>query len=532
VDLTGVSWEKGRYVVSELTNIYTANDRRVGEIISALNKYTKDISQVRALGFCASIEHATYMTEKFLLAGLRADCLTSANTHNRALMRQRLMNKEINYLFVVDIFNEGVDIPEIDTVLFLRPTESLTIFLQQLGRGLRLAEDKESLTVLDFVGNARPEYSFESKFRALIGKTATAVYKEVEEDFPHLPLGCSVVLEKKAKETILNNIKAATALHTNQLIRQIKSFRHHSILPLTLKNFLDFYDIPIQLIYKRGSWKRLCHRAEAVAAFDERHEKEIVGAIRRWLTVGSASYFQFILRLAHNGFVISFDHLSEVEKKMLVMLYYDVWQSAARFESLDASIRAIGENEVLVQEIIEVLEILVDRVDFKEFDIDLPYHQPLKIHARYTRDQILAAFGFSTFEKKSSNREGVAFSSRLNTELLFINLTKSEENFSPTTMYDDFAINEYLFHWQSQNSTSPETPKGLSYIKHQENQKRILLFIREKAEDAFGATMGFVFVGEGIFVKAEGEKPMNIQWRLTTPLPHYLWKDAAKLRIG
>jgi superfamily II DNA or RNA helicase len=88
--------------------------------------------------------------KKFQLAGLKADYLTSVNTDNRDYVRRNLINKEINYLFVVDIFNEGVDIPEIDTVLFLRPTESLTVFLQQLGRGLRLAEGKDCLTVLRF----------------------------------------------------------------------------------------------------------------------------------------------------------------------------------------------------------------------------------------------------------------------------------------------------------------------------------------------------------------------------------------------
>src|SRR5690606_6761612 len=192
IDLSQINWVKGRYEASELTNLYTGNDRRVSEIIAALDKYTKDIHQVRAIGFCVSMEHAKFMDEKFLLAGLKADYLTSNNTQNRDMVRRRLLKKEINYLFVVDIFNEGVDIPEIDTVLFLRPTESLTIFLQQLGRGLRLADDKECLTVLDFVGNARPEYNFESKFRALIGKTATPVRKEIADNFPHLPLGCSI----------------------------------------------------------------------------------------------------------------------------------------------------------------------------------------------------------------------------------------------------------------------------------------------------------------------------------------------------
>ncbi|HMS67499.1 MAG TPA: DUF3427 domain-containing protein [Saprospiraceae bacterium] len=143
----------------------------------------------------------------------------------------------------------------------------------------------------------------------------------------------------------------------------------------------------------------------------------------------------------------------------------------------------IGRNKILVEEIIEVLDILLDTISFKEIDIQLPYNQPLKVHARYTRDQILAAFRFNTFEKKSSSREGVAENTTLNTELLFINLIKSEEDFSPTTMYDDYAISETLFHWQSQNAAGPNTPKGKSYINHQETGKQILLFVREKNRD-------------------------------------------------
>lgn len=244
VDLTNVRWERGRYVASELTSVYTASNRRVGEIIDALEKYTKDLNDVRTIGFCANMDHAKFMAEKFCLAGLKADYLTSDFTQGRGQVKTKLLNKEINYLFVVDIFNEGVDIPEIDTVLFLRPTESLTIFLQQLGRGLRLAENKDCLTVLDFVGNTRPEYNFENKFRALIGKTATTVKKEIEDNFPHLPLGCSIVLEKKAKQVILENITAATSLNRNQLILKIQNFHHQTTLGLTLQNFAEFNSIP------------------------------------------------------------------------------------------------------------------------------------------------------------------------------------------------------------------------------------------------------------------------------------------------
>lgn len=533
IDLSQVSWERGRYIASELTNIYTANNRRVNEIIGALDKYTKEKEDVRAIGFCVSIEHAKFMAEKFLLAGLKADYLTSGNTQNRDIVRQKLFKKEINYLFVVDIFNEGVDIPEIDTVLFLRPTESLTIFLQQLGRGLRLAENKDCLTVLDFVGNSRPEYNFENKFRALIGKTAKTVAHEIEDNFPHLPLGCSIILEKKAKINILANITAATSLNRNQLIQKIQTFGHNTTLPLTLKNFTEFHNVPLQAIYKRDSWKRLCQLAGKHDDFDDKYEKEIVSAIaKKWLATNSISYFMFILKLAKMQFTVSINELDTREKSMLVMLYYDVWQEANKHNSLEESIREFGTNKTLVVEIIEVLEILIDKIDFKEIDIKLPYSQPLKVHSRYTRDQIIAAFKISTYERKYPSREGVAKNQELNTELLFINLIKSEENFSPTTMYDDYAINESLFHWQSQNTAGPHTPIGQSYINHEKNQKKIFLFVRETKKDEFGNTMGYVFIGEGRLKDYYGSKPMTIEWELSETIPHYLWKDAAKLLAG
>lgn len=533
IDLTNVSWVRGKYVPSELNNLYTSNDRRVREVIDALDKYTKDINDVRALGYCVSMDHAIYMAEKFTLAGFKADYLTSQNNKDRVVIRQKLEKKQINYLFVVDMFNEGVDIPEIDTVLFLRPTESLTVFLQQLGRGLRLHEDKDCLTVLDFVGNAHSEYNFESKFRALIGKTNTTVKKELEDNFPHLPLGCSIILEKKAKETILSNITAATSLNKRKLIQRIQQFQNDTTLPLNLGNFSSLYNIPLESIYKRDSWKRLCQIAGKIDDFDTKNEKAIVSAIfNKWLSTNSLSYFSFILKIAKQNFNINISDFNENEKTMLLMLHYDIWQKEGGFDSLENSIKAIGENKILVDEIKEVLEVLIENIDFKEIPIKLPYVQPLKLHSRYTRDQILAAFQFSSFSKKSSNREGTAENKDLNTEILFINLIKSEENFSPTTMYDDYAVNELLFHWQTQNSARPEKGKGLSYIKHKENEKRILLFVREKAKNEFGNSLGYVFIGEGNLKDYDGSKPMSINWKLEEPMPHYLWKDAAKLSVG
>ncbi len=533
VDLSKVSWQNGRYIPSELTNIYTQTDKRVGEIINNLNKYLRDINDVRAICFCVTQEHAQFMTEKFVLAGLKANYLVSNNANFRDQLKQKLLVKEINYLFVVDIFNEGVDIPDIDTVLFLRPTESLTVFLQQLGRGLRLADGKECLTVLDFVGNSRPEYDYEGKFRALIGKTSTSTQKEIEDDFPHLPLGCTIVLEKKAKDYILQNIRNATNLNRNQIINKIRNFQYQTTLPLSLKNFSNFYHIPLQFIYKKGNWRRLCVMAEQIDDYPSINEKEICRAIKlKWLSCNSISYFQFIIYLAKRSFNINLDDLDEEQKQLCLMLHYDIWQTSGGFDSLQDSIRAIGRNHILNNEIVEVLEIIIDKINFLEKEVSLHYQQPLKLHSRYTREQILAAFGLSTFNIQSKNREGVAIINSLNTELLFVDLVKSEKDFSPSTLYQDYAISEQLFHWQTQNSARPDIGRGLSYIKQQELNKTILLFVRERNKDEYKNTISYVFLGNAKYIESYGSKPMNITWELKEPMPPFLWKDSAKMAVG
>ncbi|MDP2414235.1 DEAD/DEAH box helicase [Daejeonella sp.] len=532
VDLSQINWKSGKYEINELTKLYTEDDRRVGEIITNCEKYLTDVRDVRALGFCVSQEHARYMAEKFTIAGLKADYLTSDNSAHRDVVREKLRSKEINYLFVRDIYNEGIDIPEIDTVLFLRPTESLTIFLQQLGRGLRLAKDKDCLTVLDFVGNARPEYDFEHKFRALVGKTHTSIVKEIEDEFPHLPLGCSIILEKKAKEIILKNIREAIGFNRNQLIGKIRNFKHQFTVPLTLNNFLDVHQIDIQLIYKKGSWKRLCADAGVIPNFNELNELELTRCIKKLLQCNSLSYLRFIQKLISNSFhyVNSIDYQS-----MLLMFYYDLWQNAGPklgYSSINESLQQLLKNKILLAELNEVLDYLIKKVDFIEKEIKLNFPFPLKLHGRYNLDEILVALGIQTFEKTAFGQTGVFYNKDTNTEALLITLKKSEKEYSPTTLYDDYALSEYLFHWQSQNATSPESPKGQSYINQQKLNKKVLLFVRERNTDEYGYTMNYVFLGLADFLNSSGTKPMNIEWKLKEPMPAYIWKESGKLAVG
>ena len=557
-DLTKISWSKGRYDIAELTHLYTYNDQRVLRILQSLQEVVTDISQMRALAFCVSKQHARFMAQKFTLHNIACGVLTSDNAKDREVMQQQLKSKQINVLFVVDIFNEGVDIPELDTLLFLRPTESLTIFLQQLGRGLRLTNDKECCTILDFVGNSRPEYDFSSKFRALVGKTNQAIAKEVKQGFPHLPLGCRIELQEKTQAMILRNINQAT-LNRNKLISLIINYPHATNLPLTLTNFLKFHpDIALEDIYKIkigtfGGWAVLLSASKNIEITPE--NKALYAAYyrainNRLLNCSSISYLRFIKALCDNNFSVpalngndtdtnAQIHQQKHQQQFALMCHYDFWDKTGKqlgFDNVATSLLAL-RNTTLLSELADVIAMLIERLEVSEFTMpkvnnSVVDSSPLNMHVRYPKEHILVAFGDSTFNKKSSSREGVLNITDANTELLFVTLNKCEKQFSATTMYHDYAISPTLFHWQTQNSARPESGRGLGYITQKETKKTFLLFVREQGKDENGRTMGFVNFGPVDFVKYEGSQPMNITWKLKHPMPAYLWHDTAKLAVG
>lgn len=529
-DLRNVSWSKGRYDVTQLTNLYTHNQSRVGKILRSMRKIITDLGSMKALAFCVSQEHAEYMTQEFILKGIKADFLTSKNRDLRKSKQQDIRSGKINILCVVDIFNEGVDIPEIDTLLLLRPTESLTIFLQQLGRGLRRNEDKDCCTVLDFVGNSRPEYDFSNKFRALIGKTDRAISKEIKQDFPHAPLGCRIELTKQTQEMVLQNIRQATYTKS-RLVSLIRQYPQHSSKPLTLANFLTHNEqIDLNELYKRNCWKALVNSAHKKPDKDGTELRVIKEGIwRRILGCDDHHYLTFLKQLCLSHFTCT-----DNRDRLALMCHYDFWQSEGPkqgFSSLTQSLSKLHQLD-FSDELIGTLDWKLSQTKHEQPVMSELPDVPLRLHARYSREQILIAFGATTFEHQSPAREGVYVIKDENIELLFVTLDKTEKQFSPTTMYHDYAINEHLFHWQSQNSARPDKGQGKQYIEHKAIGKRLFLFVREQTKDEYGRTMGFVNYGEVDYLSHTGSKPMSIKWQLRTPMPSFMWQQAAKLAVG
>lgn len=496
-----------------------------------IDKYVTDMDTVKGLGFCVSIEHAKFMAEYFNAVGIPSISLVGQSAdEERRTAKKRLVDGEIRFILVVDIYNEGVDIPEVNTVLFLRPTESLTIFLQQLGRGLRLSEGKDCLTVLDFIGQANRKYNFEEKFEALLENTTHSVQYELKNGFVSAPKGCYIQLEKKAARAILDNIKSSFSMKSG-LISRISTFEEDSGLPLTLANFADYYRLDIRTIYARNSFSRLCVAVGVKEDFDEPVETALTKAFGRLAAIDSRRWIRFLLGILPRLDDVDFGKLSPIEQRMLQMFYITIWGKAAEDwgsdEVLD-NLYSLSDSPVMLAELMELLQYKYDLIDFIDAPVDLGFDCPLDLHCTYTRDQLLVALDFMN---PNSVREGVKWLPDKQVDVLFVTLNKSDKEYSPTTMYNDYSINEELFHWQSQSTTTDTGSVGQRYIHHRERGSKVLLFVREFKSDLVGAAP-YTFLGTANYVKHTGSRPMNITWKLDHPIPAKYLKKTQKLVVG
>ncbi|MBO4495289.1 MAG: DUF3427 domain-containing protein [Clostridiales bacterium] len=540
VDLDQLKWTAGGYDRTELNNIYTfsgfAAEKRADLIFNSVLKYVTDVDDVKALGFCVQVEHARFMREWFNSHGINSMYLSGDSPdEERWTAKKRLVSGEIKVIFVVDIYNEGVDIPEVNTVLFLRPTQSLTIFLQQLGRGLRLSEGKECLTVLDFIGQANKKYSFESKFAALLSDTSRGVTREIKDGFISVPKGCYIQLEKKASKVILENIRASYG-NTAGLISKIASFEEDTGKGLSLPSFLEHYRLDPRNIYKYSTFSRLCVRADVKEDFSvSQSEERIQKALSKFSVIDSRRWITYIRSILKNLKTLDYEKMSLSEKRMFQMFYVTIFnQTITDWKSPEflSSINDLANSDVLLQEMDELLQYKFDQIDFVDEPVNLGFECPLDLHCTYTRDQLLVALDFL---KPSTVREGVKWLDEKKLDVFFVTLNKSDKDYSPTTLYDDYSISEELFHWQSQSTTSSKSKTGQRYIHHTETGSKVLLFVREfktERQENGGGAGAYTFLGTANYVTHTGDCPMSITWRLDRPIPAKFLKKTNKLMIG
>lgn len=525
-DLSHLKWSRGGYDISELENVYTKSNQRVQVILDTMNRYLTDMERFKALGFCVSIKHADFMANSFNKVGIPSIALHSGSSQEeRNTAKSRLQSGEINCIFTVDLFNEGVDIPDIDTVLFLRPTESLTIFIQQLGRGLRLSENKEALTVLDFVGQAHANYDFSFKLRALTGKTRHGIKEEINDDFPNMPAGCHIRLEKLAKEYILDNIQSSV-FNISDLRKMMENFTNNFTNNLTLKNFLENYGLDRDRFYSRYSFYELLTQTGYKEKYEVKDKKKLKQSLRRFARIDSKRLLDFSEKILLKD--VNIPSLEKEEKLMLGMFHYTIWGNKPEISYKESLKDLKQDNPDIVKELLDIIEYNREKIKSIEIEYEDP-EIPMDIYASYSIQQIMAAFGKTKEDYIYPMREGVLYIEEENTDLFFITINKNEEDYLPSTMYNDYAKNSELFNWESQSTTGVDTPTGQRYINDRSEGHKILLFVREFKQE-YNHALPYIFLGNAKYQSHKGSNPIEIVWKMDHPIPERIIRGS-NLRV-
>ena len=324
-------------------------------------------------------------------------------------------------------------------MLLLRPTESATVFLQQLGRGLRLDDDKPCLTVLDFIGGQHANFRFDLRWRALTGVSRRAIKRAVEQDFPTLPGGCHIELDRVAKEIVLDNLRTALPTSKKGLVAELRQLGD-----VSLAEFLRETGLEVEDVYRRrrsaagpgcgGSpaWSRP-RPARTTGSW----AGPSAGCCTSTTSTGSTCWPGSPAGDPPRGPGGCWD-----------MLHFDLWGPNAPLAARDERLARLWASRPAAPSCARSPRCCGTASTGSPAP---PSGLPLRVHARYSRNEACAAFGMPN---PGSLREGVKWLPDEQADLFFVTLVKSEAHYSPTTMYADRAITDRLFQWESQSTTS------------------------------------------------------------------------------
>jgi hypothetical protein len=487
---------------------------------------------MRALGFCVSVPHAIFMAEQFEKLGFKATHLSGDHdpTHRAAVLAQ-LKAGDLHVVFSVDVLGEGVDVPDVDTLLLLRPTQSPVLFAQQIGRGLRTADGKTRCLILDFIGQHHAEYRLEQRFSALLDPVHGSVRSQAEREFPFLPAGCELNLEPVARDRVLAALKAVTAKPGLTGLKKDLA----ALESPTLEAFLASSGRTVEQFYaadrRQMSWTRLRRLVQTTAAPPEHTGRELREEEAQLLK--RIGYFQHVAdRQRVNTW---FDWLTSAEppdpnqfttgeERLAIVLFHLLTMTPS---TIADGFAQLWRHPAAREELAELLTLSHADLDAVPIPLLGLADVPLMAHARYTRAEVFAALGVSTAAKPKEHREGVYFVSDSKTQLMFVTLHKDEARFTSSVQYKDHALSADLFRWETPNNWRQQSPStqrcaglGPDASRHR------LLFVRERSsgpiEGAFRCFGQVDLTGD-----LEGDRPVALTWRLHQPLPEIVFESTS-----
>lgn len=527
-DFSSVPWDRPgeREAIDQLV---TGNDIRARLVVKEWQRLASDARRSRALVFCVSVAHAQFMTAWLNRAGLPAACVvgdTPADERRRA--PQRLASGELCALVTVDLYNEGVDLPAVDALLLLRPTQSPVLFQQQIGRGLRLAPGKESCLVLDFVGQHRADFRFDRLLSSLTGLSRRELLAGVEQGFGSLPPGCHIHLQRQTREQVLQGLRALTTQNWRRMKTELQAYvALRGRTSVSLAGFLHDQALELEDVYRsatgsgRSGWTNLKREAGLLVAEPGPEEEYFSRRFADLLHVDDLRRLA-AMEAAANGTPEDMD-LGGPYGLALQMLAYQIDGRHEQKGTGLAFAERIRRQPEVTDELRELTALLQTRTTLSDVPLPGLEDTPLVLHAGYGIREVLTAAGWLTATRRTPFQAGVLALAERKTELLFVTLDKSE-GYHDRIAYHDYAISTDRFHWQTQNSAGPDTPAGQRYLVGAQEGWQFQLFVRARKGDVYRAC------GPVLLESAEGNRPMTIIWRLARPLTAILFREFSVLR--
>lgn len=538
--------------ISEITKRLKVNER-VDFIIEKMNFYGHDGNKRKCLGFCVSIEHAEYMTKEFNKRGYTSVCLHGG--HSPEIRTQYINRLEDEYdplqvIFTVDIFNEGVDIPSINTVLMLRPTNSPIIFIQQLGRGLRKHESKSFLTVLDFIGNHSKVFLIAIALNGSRYYDKESLKVAIATDFANIPGATHIQMDEISKERILEQIDRENFNSMKYLKEEYFEFKkvNSGRVPYLLMDYLKFDGAPdpIKFINKEKSYLHFVAKVEKDDYLKRLLLNETFESILKELSskLPLKRVYEFVILkylLQHKVITIQIarreilKHIKQVDDDSVLHAfetlnqdYYDSVQKKTKqrliiFKDYKATKTLEFEKVLMDKEyynfINDVISYGINRYE-KEFKSEYYGVPHFKLYEQY---RMVDAALLSNYRKLHSSFRGSGLLANEKDYFLFIDLHK-DEDIKDSLKYKDKFIDQKYFQWQTPNTTAQGSERGQNIIYNKERGYKLHLFVR-KFKEIDGKIEPYIYIGKGNTVEYQGEKPITIIFELENEIPIHLYRE-------
>jgi len=567
INYDNIPYKNGKYNEKILLENLLLNTR-TDYIVEKINKFGFDGDELSAVAFCQNIEHAFFMKEEFSKKGYKSAVITANTSSNeRSEILEKFKNKKIEILCVVDILNEGIDIPTINLLLFLRPTMSSTIFIQQIGRGLRKAKNKDFVTIIDFIGNHKKDYLLINYFSSEVDNKDTLFTKkekiinEIKNQFSNIPKSCYVELDRVCQNRIIEKIEKINFNSKNILKELYLDYKQE--IGKSEDEFLQIADFDTnielfqELCLKMHSFYNAQLQFENSKIFENENEKnplntteiEFLEYLEKKITLVEPFTFLIIDYLATGKEYINNSDLLNKYKE-----FFDIKRNFEKYYLLNRIFEELTEDEILEKNLygykfskkyknlflnkklneknnmksqqkenklnfINRLKQLIHLGlnEFKRNDLDEFNENILISYKEYKRVELQILLDSKV--PKGSWRAGYA-----NTEkdiCLFATIDKTHI-FQENLKYDNSLFADDIIQWISQPKTSHNSSVGQMFIHHKEKGFKVHIFIRKYAFMNGNKTNPFIYLGNAKYYSSQGDKPMKILWKLDKKIPQKL----------